>query len=292
MAELTRLLGSIADRPPPRAVTDAAGLDPVDPEAHTWVFVLNCPPYASVYLGSEGMMGGEAADRAAGFWRALGLAPPAEADHLACLLGLLAALSEPAGPSLRAATAEAVTRFRRSLIDEHLRPWLAVFLPAVSDLGVPALAQWAELLRHTLDWHAGRAGGGTAGAGERLPLALRAGPPPARAGDLDELLDSVLAPARCGFVITRAALRAGAESAGAGPRVGERRFTLRSMLEQQPGPTLRWLAGEAARWAARHRRQDAQVSDWWAGRAEHSARLLCALASDPALRLAPAGAGP
>jgi hypothetical protein len=38
--------------------------------------VLNCPPYAAVYLGAEGGFGGEAADRVAGFWRAIGVPPP------------------------------------------------------------------------------------------------------------------------------------------------------------------------------------------------------------------------
>ena len=36
------------------------------------------------------MLGGEARDRIAGFWRALGLVPPPEPDHLAVMLGLYA----------------------------------------------------------------------------------------------------------------------------------------------------------------------------------------------------------
>src|SRR5438105_24123 len=53
-----------------------AGASPAD---HTDAFVLQLPPYASMYLGAQGMLGGEAADRVAGFWRALGYVPPAGA---------------------------------------------------------------------------------------------------------------------------------------------------------------------------------------------------------------------
>ena len=52
-----------------------------------------------VYLGAEGMLGGAARDRVAGFWRALGLVPPAEPDHLAALLGLAAALADASATS-------------------------------------------------------------------------------------------------------------------------------------------------------------------------------------------------
>src|SRR5581483_7889566 len=76
--ELLRALGAVADSPAAaRAVAAALGLDPVSDDEHTEAFVLNCPPYAAVYLGPDGALGGEGADRAAGFWRALGLTPPA-----------------------------------------------------------------------------------------------------------------------------------------------------------------------------------------------------------------------
>ena len=63
-----------------------------DVAAHTDLFCLQLPPFAAIYLGADGMLGGEAADRVAGFWRALGLVPPAEPDHLAALLGLYSTL--------------------------------------------------------------------------------------------------------------------------------------------------------------------------------------------------------
>ena len=95
--ELLRALGAVADSPvAARAVAGPLGLAPVGEAEHTEVFVLNCPPYASVYLGPDGALGGEGADRAAGFWRALAITPPAEPDHLSALLALYARLGEAA----------------------------------------------------------------------------------------------------------------------------------------------------------------------------------------------------
>ena len=178
-AELFRALGAVAGDPADaRTACAALGLPVPGNAEHTEVFVLNCPPYASVYLGAEGGLGGEAADRAAGFWRAIGVPPPAEPDHLTALLSLYARLGEApvagdgaAGP-LAPATAGALARARQALFWEHLWPWLPGYLDAVDDLGTPALASWARLVRRALAAERGRHPGG------RLPLALRAAPVP------------------------------------------------------------------------------------------------------------------
>jgi Nitrate reductase delta subunit len=87
--ELWRALGAVADNPiDARVATRALGLPVPDPAEHTEVFVINCPPYSSIHLGPEGGIGGDAADRVAGFWRAIGLHPPPEPDHLASLFAL------------------------------------------------------------------------------------------------------------------------------------------------------------------------------------------------------------
>src|SRR2546423_4691638 len=62
---------------------------------YTETFVFQLYPYASVYLGAEGMLGGEARDRVAGFLAALGHTPPPEPDHLTVLLATYAQLSTP-----------------------------------------------------------------------------------------------------------------------------------------------------------------------------------------------------
>ena len=56
------------------------------------MFVLAAPPHAAIHLGPSGMLGGEGLDRVAGFWRAIGLHPPQDADHLGLLLMLYAEL--------------------------------------------------------------------------------------------------------------------------------------------------------------------------------------------------------
>ena len=90
MIELVRTLGVLAEAPNSGtgSVAAAIGLPAPTPDDYTDAFVFQLYPYASVYLGAEGMIGGEARDRIAGFWRALRLTPPAEPDHLTALLGL------------------------------------------------------------------------------------------------------------------------------------------------------------------------------------------------------------
>lgn len=271
--ELLRALGAIADSPADaRTAAAALGLGAASDAEHTDVFVLNCPPYAAVYLGPDGALGGEGADRAAGFWQALGLTPPAEPDHLTVLLSLYASLGEAAGESRRPATAAALARSRTALFWEHLWPWLPGYLDAVIDLGAPALTGWAELTRRAIvaEYH-------TQPQQAQLPLALRAAPAAAGPdGPLRDLVAALTTPVRSGIILTRRRLAAGAGQAGVGHRIGERRYTLRAMLEQDPAATLTWLSQEARRWEQRHARRapsDA-TSRWWTDRAARSALFL------------------
>jgi len=271
--ELLRALGAVADSPAAaRAVAPILGLGTFGDAEHTEAFVLNAPPYAAVYLGPEGGLGGAGADRVAGFWRALGLVPPAEPDHLSALLSLYASLGEAAEGSRRAATAAALARARAALLAEHLWPWLPAYLDAVTELGSPPLTAWAELTRHAL-----RAERAAHQLARPLPLALRLAPGGLEPGDnLRDLADALTTPVRSGMILTRRSLARGAGQAGVGHRIGERRFTLRAMLEQDPAATVRWLEAEARRWRQRHgRRVPADgVSRWWASRAAGTGRFL------------------
>ena len=82
--ELLRALTVLAEPPGPAhaRVADALGFSEA-PAASDFgdVFLFQLYPYASVHVGAEGMMGGDARQRVAGFWRALGRTPPAEPDH-------------------------------------------------------------------------------------------------------------------------------------------------------------------------------------------------------------------
>ncbi|MGH3120746.1 MAG: TorD/DmsD family molecular chaperone [Streptosporangiaceae bacterium] len=271
--ELLRALGAVADDPAAaRAVAPSLGLEPVGGAEHTDAFVLNLPPYASVYLGPDGALGGEGADRAAGFWRAIGITPPAEPDHLSALLGLYASLGEARVAARRPATVAALARSQASLFCEHLWPWLPAYLDAVQDLAGPALASWADLTRRVI------AAEFTAQpACPQLPLALRHAPPDPQPGlSLGELLSFLTTPVRSGMILTRNRLALGASYAGVGYRIGERRYTLRAMLGQDPTATSTWIAREAFRWHHRHngRVPGDDVTGWWASRAARTGQFL------------------
>lgn len=292
--ELLRAIGAVADSSAAaRAVGPALGLGPVSDAEHTEVFVLNCLPYAGVYLGPDGALGGEGTDRVAGFWRAIGVTPPAEPDHLAALLGLYACLGEAADGTRRYVTAAALRRSRAALLAEHLWPWLPCYLDAVADGPAAALAAWARLASHALACERSAAHSpGKAPPPERLPLALRTAPGGLNHdARLKDLVGALVTPVRSGMILTRHRLAVGAEQIGVGHRIGERRFALRAILEQDPPAALAWLAGEARRWELRHAARGTDAAcRWWAARAARTRQALSDCAAVAAVATQPAGA--
>ena len=286
-AELLRALGAVAASPPPccHPVAESLGLPAPTAAEHTGVFVLAAPPHAAIHLGEHGKLGGEGLDRVAGFWRAIGLPPPQDADHLGALLMLYAELSDAQMAARSEATRDQLRHAREALLFEHLWSWAPGYLTAVTRLGAPSLAGWAQLTLSALGREARRAAPPRA-----LPLALRMAPPPVTAADSrDQLLDALVAPVRSGILLTGADLREAAAAAGLGYRVGERRYTLRAMLDQDPSATLGWLGSHAGRWAALHSAQQPiggqDPRHWWTQRAARTARTLQRLQT----RLAAAG---
>jgi hypothetical protein len=209
--------------------------------------VLQLPPYASIYLGPEGMLGGEARDRIAGFWRAVGRTPPTEPDHLAVLLGLYGSLLEEEGED---APRQALTRHARTaLFHEHLAPWLFPWLLKMEEEAGPFYRRWAKLLRRVLEEEAK-----ALGAAAELPAHLAQAPPAVddEVDGPDPLTNQILTPVRSGLILTRSDLAAASRERGLPLRIGERRFALRSMLQAAPGETVGWLREEAREWVARH----------------------------------------
>ena len=80
------------------------------------------------------MLGGEARDRIAGFWRALRQEAPSEPDHLAVMLAFYARLTEEEAGCREARTREALHRARKAFLWEHLLSWLPPYLAKVADL--------------------------------------------------------------------------------------------------------------------------------------------------------------
>lgn len=296
-AELVRAAGAVLLTPPPASdhLCAAVGLAPISAADHTDAFVLSLVPHAGVHLGRDGQLGGEGLDRVEGFWRALGLRPPVDADHLGVLLMAYADLLDqlPDGPGAApgsasgdGAPADPAERAAAALFHEHLWSFAPPYLAAVAGLRLPGVDGWAELTAALL-----RAEHARHPAPPVLPLALREAPPAIEPGiGFDDLLDAVVAPVRIGTVLTQRDLRAGAAEVGVGYRRGERRFALRAMLEQDKPATLNWLARQAHGWVETHeqayRTEDACEDDtarWWIGRARHSADVLDTLAAETRL---------
>jgi TorA maturation chaperone TorD len=284
--ELIRALGAVADSPQAaRIAAGALGLQAPSDAELTDVFVLNLPPYAAIYLGPDGALGGESADRVAGFWRVLRVDPPTEPDHLSALLGLYASLGQAVTDARRQATRVALARTQATLFWEHLQPWLPGYLEAVTDVPAPALATWAVLLRQVI-----AADAGSQPAMPGLPLALRSAPPglhPDPEADPPAMAEALTIPARSGMILTRHRVALGARHTGVGHRIGERRFTLRAMIEQDQRGTLSWLAAEAFRWQRRHEARGGAdaTAQWWADRARRTGQALHRVIGTEAERL-------
>lgn len=293
--EVIRALATLAEPPHPAhaPIAGALGLPGLPRRAHhTELFLFQLYPFASFHVGADGMLGGEAADRVAGFWSALGREVPGEPDHLSALLGLYAGLSdaeagEPAGPR-RVLLRES----RKALLWEHLLSWLPPYLHAVREIAHPFYRRWSEILRAALFSEAE-----ALGAPDRLPLHLREAPrledPRDSGGGV--FLRHLTAPVRTGMLLTRADLARCADDLGLGRRAGERRFVLKALISSSPEGALGWLAGEAARWRAVHRgyRAEAEaVSRFWTSRADAARRLLVELSREAGEGDEPATAPP
>lgn len=248
MSELLRCLAVLVEPPGPETERIARLLElPGTPEGWEYnaIFLEQLYPYASVYLDASGMMGGEARDRIAGFWRALGETPPPEPDHLGTLLAAYASLSEAvpdgAGTAAERATA-AWERARAALLWEHVLSWLPLWLAKLEQIGSPTYVAWGRLLG---DWLAGEAK--LLKLPEELPAHLRAVPDLAPPGDdAEAFIDALLSPVRAGFILTSTDLANLADAAGVVLRAGERRYALKALLAQDAAATLAGLAELAA----------------------------------------------
>jgi hypothetical protein len=260
----------------------AAALDlgrPIDMAAHVELFDFQLYPYASVYLGAQGMLGGEARDRVAGFWRALRLDPPTEPDHLASLLGLLVTLEEQAATEPEPARHALLEQAGRALLWEHLLSWLPLWIERAIERTDGPLRRWAELLFQTMTALAS-----ALGPPSTLPAALACAPTGLSAEEVrgEGLAAALLAPVRTGVIVLREDLRHLAGDLDLGLRAGERRFAMQSLLEQDRAGTLTWMAQFIAGQASRTDRWPAAwapVMGFWSNRARESAALLDALAT-------------
>ena len=233
--ELYRALGLLIEAPTPQhhAVAQALGLPPV-PDASTYATEVTFQryPFASVYLGPEGMMGGEARSRITGFWIALGMEPPGEPDHLSALLSLLASIEEQRAAEPDEAQRALLGEARKVLVGEHLLPWLVPYLVSFQGSADEHFRAWAELLVGALRTLAAEQASTTTVAGvleELDPL-----DDPRDEGVGSEFLRGLLAPGRSGVVILRSDLAGAAQDLGLALRAGG--AELRPLRPLRPGP--------------------------------------------------------
>ena len=128
-----------------RRALEALGLSEVTGAEHTAVFVLAAPPHAAIYLGKEGKLGGEGLDRVAGYWRAIGLEPPTEADHLGLLLALYCELLDAQAAARSELSPRPPDPHSRDAVDRACLGVGARLAHAVGRLGVAGLSGWAQL---------------------------------------------------------------------------------------------------------------------------------------------------
>jgi TorA maturation chaperone TorD len=247
-----------------------------DRAAFTRLFVLALYPYASVYLGTEGMLGGAARESIAGFWRALALEPPAEPDHLAALLALYARLREDADAQDDAAARRLLEHAAHALFWEHLASWLPVYVAHVRKHAAQPYRRWAELLDAVLLDAATH--GESAACSQHFTNVPELADP--RVEGAEAFLASLLAPARSGFIMTRDDLAEAASAMGAGLRQGERRYVIAQMFGHDRDGMLAWLRLRARRAQEEHAALPAAwgpARTFWCDRAAASERLFAAL---------------
>ncbi|MDT4896316.1 MAG: hypothetical protein QOH25_1393 [Acidobacteriota bacterium] len=284
--ELFRALAVLAEPPTEETAHLAEALELgslPSADEYTELFIFQLYPYASVYLGAEGMMGGEARDTVAGFWRALGEMPPAEADHLSVMLALYARLVELENEESLAARRSGWRTARKAYLWEHLLSWLPVYLSKLAEIAPPFYRKWGEVLLKALLAEAKEVG-----QQESLPLHLREAltlVDPRKEDAAGEFQQSILTPARFGGILTRADLTRAARKLGIGLRMGERKFILKALFAQDALGIFDWLIEETAFWRKCHRQYPetlGAVAKAWGEKTKAAATLLTELKQEAA----------
>lgn len=276
--ELLRALGALVELPAPGLEAVAGELELGElpsPADHTELFSFQLVPYASIYLDSSGMLGGEARDRIAGFWRVLEFRPPSEPDHLSTILAAQASWSE-AGRRATSESERTLWCHRASaFLGDHLLSWLGPYLSKLEVIGAPSFyRRWAKLLRLCLEEESRRLVP-AAGPSQHHRLSAPLGSQDAESPEA--LARALLTPVRSGLLLTRRDLARAARDLGLAGRIGERRFMLETIERQDPGGLRSWLLEEARATRTRYAAESGPLAGTfsvWSDRLEVTIELL------------------
>ena len=273
--DVIKALGELAEAPGPDQIRTARMLalpgEPLRAE-YTDLFVVQLYPYASVYLGARGRLGGEVQEHIAGFWRILRQPVPQDPDHVATLFATYSQLRQRAESGTEPYLQELASQMRHAFLWEHLISWILPFAARVRELGSPTYRAWATLVQDALEAEAV-----AAGQPALMPLHLRKAPPLPLQPDLTTLVDTLFTPARSGVILTRADLLRCARDLGIQMRVAERRYTLATLFRHDPARVRSWLASEARRQAEHLHAAAApfrMIAEHWEHRALSTATMI------------------
>jgi TorA maturation chaperone TorD len=279
--ELIRALAVFAEPPDENlsSVAAALGFETLpSTDEYTDIFLFQLVPYASVYLGEEGLLGGEARDRIAGFWRVLNLTPPVEPDHIATMLSLYVNLCQEEEMANGKEQMATFHHARKVFLHEHILSWLPVYLRKLKQIATPFYFRWAEILEEVLIEESKL-------VGEQETLSIHLSEPlnliDPREEGFENFLSSLLAPVRSGMILTRDDFKRTANDLNLGLRMGERKFMLESLFGQDAQRVLNWLSNEAQEWLQWHQSQEeiyGATAEAWAVKANATLKTLKELA--------------
>lgn len=232
-AEIAAALAEVAEASSVRMELSAAlGVEGATPSDLYHLFVKELPPFASIYLSSDGNIGGGSRSVIAGFYSALGIPTPSDPDHLASLLRLLSGIlnkeAELAGADSDAGDEQrlvSVSRARSVLVNDHLATWLPVYLLRAKEVAPRPLMGWVSCTLDLLSVMVGECQG-------TVPAVQVYDGNLAVPGSSSELISWITTPGRSGIIVTHWDISNLAESLGLALRVGRKRFVLEELWAQ------------------------------------------------------------
>jgi len=196
------------------------------------LFVKELPPFASIYLSSDGNIGGRSRSVIAGFYSALGIPTPSDPDHLAPLLRLLSEIlnkeAELAGAGSNpedGSRLASVSRARSVLVNDHLATWLPAYLLRAEEVAPRPLLGWVSCALDLFsvlvgECHYVAPGPQANDDGLVVP------------GSSAELISWITTPGRSGIMLTHWDIANLAQQLGLALRVGRKRFVLEELWTQ------------------------------------------------------------